>query len=179
MVLEELNILAVYFIISLVVERVMEFFSEVGFLGADKAKIKGIESEIDDLQTRIDELLKDKTEQFLQCDKRPVYEIYCSTIVCPDFDSEKIDCLRCYRFSKQKVLMQLKRKRSLLLLFGSILLGLFICYCFNIGLFRFLGIDIGIWDVLISGLIVGGGTKPTHDLISFIEKIAKKDAIKG
>ena len=52
--------------------------------------------------------------------------------------------------------------------------GIVLCY-FTIGLFQMVGVSFSVWgghtlDAILSGVIVGGGTKPLHDLIGYIEK---------
>ena len=56
-----LSVLAIYAILSLVVERIMEMFSESWWFRRNKAKVEETKSRIADLQTRINELAKDKS----------------------------------------------------------------------------------------------------------------------
>lgn len=60
-------------------------------------------------------------------------------------------------------------------------LGIILCY-FTIGLFQMVGVAFADWalpfnatvsghtlDAVLSGVIIGGGTKPLHDVIGYIE----------
>ena len=64
------------------------------------------------------------------------------------------------------------RRKNRLWTFSSCL-GVIFTY-FSVGLFGLVGISI--WrflDSLFSGIIIGGGTKPLHDLITYLEKQKK------
>jgi hypothetical protein len=55
-------------------------------------------------------------------------------------------------------------------------LGIILCY-FTVGLFQVVGISFAVsaagghfWDAILSGVVVGAGTKPLHDFINLIDK---------
>jgi len=72
----------------------------------------------------------------------------------------------------------LHRRAAALWILSSIL-GMIVCYWFDIDFFRFLipagaTQPVSVSHGIISGIIVGSGTKPVHDVISGIEKFARK-----
>lgn len=151
-----LSVLAIYAILSLVVERIMEMFSESWWFRRNKAKVEETKSRIADLQTRINELAKDKSTPL-------------------DF----LDPLQDERKKKQIELMLLRRNRVILFLVIGAVSGIAISFVFNfaldVELFNLFGLDITrVWDSIVSGLIIGSGTKPTHDLIGVIEKVVRR-----
>ena len=171
-----LSVLGIFAVLSLIVERIMEVFSESWWFRENKAQIEETKSRMADLQTRIDALAKDITVPFfdanLKCGRNKGYK-------CLDFDYTKFECLRCERWNKQKVLMSHERWRSIRILLIGFILGIFISlifnYLFNIKFIELFGIEIGkFWDSFISGMLIGSGTKPMHDIIALIEKMVKK-----
>ena len=70
-------------------------------------------------------------------------------------------------------------RRAISLWIVSTVLGIITCYSFDVDFFAFVkgakpGEPITFVHGLISGIIVGSGTKPVHDVIASIEKYAKK-----
>jgi hypothetical protein len=151
-----LSVLAIYAILSLVVERIMEMFSESWWFKRNKAKVEETKSRMADLQTRINAIAKDK-----------------------DTSLDSLNPLQDERKKKQIELILLGRNRVILFLVMGTASGIAISFVFNfvfdIGLFNLFGFDITrVGDSIVSGLIIGAGTKPTHDLIGVIEKVVKK-----
>jgi hypothetical protein len=59
-------------------------------------------------------------------------------------------------------------------------IGIVLCYV-TIGLLQVVGVSFSLstlnghfWDAIISGFIVGGGTKPLHDLINLFDNSSSK-----
>lgn len=153
-----LSVLAIYAILALVIERFMEIFSEIWRVGRHKFKIDETKSRIADLQTKINELAKDKNEPL-----------------------SSLNPLQDERRKKQRELMLLERDRVILFLVIGAVLGIGVSFVLNfvlkIELFKLFGFDIDIprvWDSIISGLVIGSGTKPTHDIIGIIENVVRK-----
>jgi hypothetical protein len=152
-----LSVLAIYAVLSLVVERIMELFSESWWCRVNKTRIDETKSKIADLQITINELAK----KLAKDENQPLHS----------FQDER---------SKKKVqLMLLERNRVIAFLLIGTVSGIAISFVFNfvfdIGLFNLFGFDITkVGDSIVSGLIIGAGTKPTHDLIGVIEKVVKK-----
>jgi len=151
-----LSVLAIYAVLSLVVERIMEMFSEGWWFKRNKAKVEETKSRIADLQTRINELAKDKSTPL-----------------------DSLDPLQDERKKKQIELMLLRRNRVILFLVIGAVSGIAISFVFNfvldVELFNLFGLDITrVGDSIVSGLIIGSGTKPTHDLIGVIEKVVRR-----
>ena len=151
-----LSVLAIYAVLSLVVERIMEMFSESWWFKRNKAKVEETKSRMADLQTRINELAKDKGTPF-----------------------DSLGPLQDERKKKQIELILLRRNRVILFLVIGTASGIAISFVFNfvldVELFNLFGLDITrVGDSIVSGLIIGAGTKPTHDLIGVIEKVVKK-----
>jgi hypothetical protein len=71
-----------------------------------------------------------------------------------------------------------KKRRTVTLWFLASTIGILLCYA-TTGLFEIINISFSIdshlVDAILSGLVVGGGTKPLHDLISSVEKGSKKE----
>jgi hypothetical protein len=84
----------------------------------------------------------------------------------------------------EKLLYKYNTKRVISLWGLTSFLGIFLCY-FTVGLFEIVGISFQSFAVLggtitghtvdsiLSGMIVGAGTKSLHDLIGYIEKEKK------
>lgn len=152
-----LSVLAIYAVLSLVVERIMELFSESWWCRVNKTRIDETKSKIADLQITINELAK----KLAGDENQPLHS----------FQDER---------TKKKVqLMLLERNRVIAFLLIGTVLGIGISLVFNfvlnIELFKLFGFDITrIGDSIVSGIIIGSGAKPTHDLIGVIEKVVKK-----
>ncbi len=70
-------------------------------------------------------------------------------------------------------------RRAISLWVVSTAVGVIVCYSFGVDFFELLkvskpGESITFLHGLISGIIVGSGTKPVHDVIASIEKYARK-----
>lgn len=71
---------------------------------------------------------------------------------------------------KRKAESQIHSNRTALWLVGAGL-GILVCAWTNAVLLRPVGAEVdGRWDLLATGLVVGGGTKVVHDLISTLQK---------
>ncbi len=69
---------------------------------------------------------------------------------------------------------RLKLKKQVVLQTIGLVLGVLLCWKGNLHLFELLAIAPGaipVWaDVLLSGLLISGGSQPIHDLITFLQK---------
>ena len=70
-----------------------------------------------------------------------------------------------------------RRSASLWLVSSGV--GVIVCYSFDVDFFQLLkvskvGEPISFLHGIISGIIVGSGTKPVHDVIASLEKYARK-----
>jgi hypothetical protein len=99
-------------------------------------------------------------------------------------DTDRIEELRSMAKRTEKQDEELDKwdaKRAIALWGFTSFLGILLCY-FTVGLFEVVGVSFQNWavagrtltghtvDSILSGMIVGGGTKPLHDLIGYIEK---------
>lgn len=65
-------------------------------------------------------------------------------------------------------------KRAILLWLVSSVLGVIVCLVFNVNFLTAFTNEHPTLSLICSGIIVGSGTKPVHDVISSIEKYARK-----
>lgn len=147
--LEGVSLFAVIYLFAQIVERIVEPFSDLKVFQSSH-EIEQKSSEIDLREAKIKKMLEDKDKQYTDI----------------KWQKSALDYV-----SKHKSKMDALRKVQLWA-FSSIL-GVIICYS-TIGLFELSGIPIlHFWDALFSGMLIGGGTKSLHDLISSIEKKGK------
>lgn len=148
----EISLFATFYILAQIVERIIELVSEVGYLGKHKTKIEDDKREIEYYQKIIEKKLEKN----------------------PDISAIKSESEEIKRIEEGKRTLEMCRIASIWL-FAS-LLGIIVCWVVNVGFFKAIGITetVTSWDKLGSGLLVGSGTKPLHDLIAKIEKTAKK-----
>lgn len=152
-VVQGVTIFAVVYFITQLIERIIELISDIHPLFKDTNKIAKLKKDIDRKDSQLREHLKVE-----------------DTKACQHVNSEaeksalekKMDELDCLESSRKSRLWAVASG-----------LGIIFSYTF-IGLFALVGITIAImphWiDVLVSGIIIGGGSKPLHDLISNLEK---------
>lgn len=145
-VVQGVTIFAVVYFITQLIERIIELISGFHPLFKDTRKIEKLKAEIDQKNSHIKENLKKGLNADVEDAKTTLEDLM-----------DKRDCL------------ESSRKSRLWAVASSI--GIIFSYIF-IGLFALVGITtIPHWvDVLISGIILGGGSKPLHDLISNMEK---------
>jgi hypothetical protein len=67
-----------------------------------------------------------------------------------------------------------KRRRVISLWIFSSVIGAGACFLFHVDFFAVYNKDIPVATKILSGVIVGSGTKPIHDLLTGIEKYARK-----
>jgi hypothetical protein len=71
----------------------------------------------------------------------------------------------------QALVNRIRRNRAIIVWGAASLLAMLACGAFGIRLLAIAGFDVPIfWDLAITGLAVGSGSKPLHDLISNIQK---------
>lgn len=147
-----ISVFAIFYILAQAIERFLEYFSEASFLGKDKKAIDESERKIKDWQKIIDKSIeKDPSDTNLQ--------------VTIERNQKNID-------TEESKISGKKSKRIVgLWLFASIL-GILLCWVFKIGFLGTIGATISYtWlDYLVSGIVIGSGTKPLHDVIAYIEK---------
>ena len=143
---------ATFYILAQIVERIIELVSEVGYLGKHKTEIEKGKRKIEYYQKIIEKKLEKN----------------------PDINAIETESNEIEKIEKGKRDLEMCRIASLWL-FAS-LLGIAVCWVANVGFFKTIGITetVTSWDKLGSGLLVGSGTKPLHDLIAKIEKTAKE-----
>ncbi len=70
---------------------------------------------------------------------------------------------------------KVKRQRTLWLWVVSSVVGVLACFLFNVDFFSLIkGGYSPTVNIIFSGIIVGSGTKPVHDLITIIQRYATK-----
>jgi hypothetical protein len=72
---------------------------------------------------------------------------------------------------KQALVNRIRRNRAVIVWGAASLLAMLACGAFGIRLLSAARFDVpAFWDIALTGLAVGAGTKPLHDLISNIQK---------
>jgi hypothetical protein len=148
---EGISVFAVFYLMAQFIERVVEPFSE------------------------IKRPMKEKTDPKKKANTGALFS-----------DTERIKILRkevdiTPDEEKETELDKLDAKRVIAMWGLTSFLGILLCY-FTVGLFEVVGVSFHSLavagrtitghtvDSILSGMIVGGGTKPLHDLIGYIEK---------
>lgn len=154
----ELSLFAAFYILAQGIERFLEFFTEKPPFINDKLVIDASERKIKVWQNIIDKLIeKDPSDPNLQNNIAQ----YQQNI---EAEESKISG---------------KKSTRIVGLWGlASLLGIYLCWVFKIGFLQTIGATIpsglGELDYIVSGIIVGSGTKPLHDIVAKIEKATKK-----
>ena len=145
-VVQGVTIFVVIYFITQFIERIVELISNIRPLFKDTNEIAKLKKEIELRDSRIKERLKTVRFARLGSEKEELEK-----------SMDRQDCLESSRQSR--------------LWAAASGLGIVFSY-FLIGLFALVGITcIPHWiDVIVSGIIIGGGSKPLHDLIGKIEK---------
>jgi hypothetical protein len=77
----------------------------------------------------------------------------------------------------QALVNQIRRNSAVFAWGLASLLGMIASGCFGIFLLAACGFDVpAFWDIALTGLAIGSGTKPLHDLIGNIQKAANEKA---
>ncbi len=152
-VVQGVTIFAVVYFITQLIERIIELISDFHPLFKDTNKIAKLKKDIDRKDSQIREHLKGEDTRACQ---------HINAEAEKDALEKKMDELDCLESSRKSRLWAVASG-----------LGIIFSYTF-VGLFALVGITTVImphWiDVLVSGIILGGGSKPLHDLITNIEK---------
>lgn len=158
---EGLSVFAIAYIQAQFIERIVEPFSEV------KITRKGLFGKTDEIITRKRKIATNKLKME-------------SLALKPDMRHE-VDSLEDESNKESKVYDKESAKRVYSFWGLNSLLGMILVY-FTVGLFETLGANFSInaaqghfWDALFSGVVIGGGTKPLHDLIGYIQNQKEKD----
>ncbi|MDI6655094.1 MAG: hypothetical protein QME59_04335 [Candidatus Hydrothermarchaeota archaeon] len=148
-----LSLFATFYITAQIIERAVELFSEFGFLGKEKKTIEVNRRKIASLQKMLDK----KIESGASVGDPAIEDI-----------EEKITQLE-----NEKGALESRR----IIFLGALasVIGVALCWLAEIGFFKTVGVaeSIAWWDKILSGILVGSGTKPLHDLIARIEKATK------
>jgi hypothetical protein len=147
-VVQGVSLFAAVYLVTQMIERIIEFFSNIPIF-KDTNKMAKLQKKIDQRDLGIKEYLKANPAADIANEEKYLDELM-----------DKQNCLESPRKSR--------------LLAAATGLGIIFSYFF-VGLFALVGITaIPHWiDVLITGIILGGGSKPLHDLITNIEKRAQ------
>ena len=142
-----ISVFAVAYIMAQLIERVVEPFSNSKTIGVDRRRITRLEKETKELNSN-----QNRSPR----------------------ENDLLDL-------ETQVLDRLRDKRVITFWGITSFLGILLCYV-TVGLFGIVGVSIHplmlsqgtipghTFDSIISGMIVGAGTKPLHDLISYLEK---------
>ena len=153
-----ISLFALFYILAQLIERLVEVTSELGVFRSDKIEISESDRKIKDWQNIIDKSIE----------KNPSDPAILPIIT---------KCQKTISNKEEEISMK-KWKRIIGLWIIASFLGIFLCLIFKVG---FLGIikpnipyDIsyagGPLDYGVSGVVIGSGTKPLHDIIAYIEK---------
>jgi len=153
----EISLFAAFYILAQAIERFLEYFSEKYPFRNDKIEIDASERKIKAWQNIIDKLIEKTPSDPNLKDNIAKYQ--------QDIEDEES------RISDKKT------KRIVGLWIVASFLGLILCGALKIGLLKTIGATIPpgweIIDYAVSGIVIGSGTKPLHDIIAKIEKTAK------
>lgn len=153
----ELSLFAAFYILAQAIERFLEYFSESRPFSTDKIDIDKSERKIKVWQNIIDKLIETKLQD-------------------PNFQ-ENITQYQQNIDAEESKISSKRSKRIVGLWIYASGLGFFLCWVFKIGFLKTIGATIpdGLesLDYLASGIAIGSGTKPLHDIIAKIEKSTK------
>jgi hypothetical protein len=151
---DEISIFATFYILAQAIERILEPLSELPPFSDGKIKIDDSERKIKDYQNIIDK----QTQTF------PSYDVVKATI----------DKCEIVIKTEEDAISVLKSNRMFGLWLIASIFGVILCWVFKIGFLETIGATIPYtwtWlDYLVSGIVIGSGTKPLHDIIAIIEK---------
>ena len=89
----------------------------------------------------------------------------------------KVSSIRAAEEPREEARRRSLRKQLILQAMGSVL-GIIICWKSNLRIFYLLGFqsgEIAQWlDILLSGILISGGSEPIHSLITFLQKSKEK-----
>ena len=157
------SIFAVVYLEAQFIERIVEPFSEQGGSKQDQSAPKGSTTNPPQKNSTDPNKGVQLFGDWQEIDKLEYQAAHPKTKGGPGLspeDSEKLN--------------QLKTQRAISLWGLSSLLGIVLSY-FTMGLFQLVGTTLvwGLWghaiDSIISGVIIGGGTKPLHDVIEYLQ----------
>jgi uncharacterized protein YqgV (UPF0045/DUF77 family) len=139
------NVFAIFYVVAQVIERILEFIkNSSGVYDETRANIRTIEMRIED-QKKIIEKAREAGE---------------------DLESH---------YEKLNELLKAKNKMDNKMVIDFFIyssgLGILVCWLLHVRFLTLLEVSVHPWlDTVITGLVVGSGTKPLHDLIKYIEK---------
>lgn len=169
---EVLSVFAVYYVVAQVIERILETLKNCcGYYEKKRAELETLQLKIEKTKERIKELNGDTEIKDLdlkiEITKKRIEALNGDTKISKDYNDLLYDELS---------LLLTKEKTGDNLIVAiffvvSAALGFVFAYFLDLKFLDMLNVSVGKWwDIGITGLVVGGGTKPLHDLISYIEK---------
>lgn len=154
-----ISLFALFYILAQLTERIVEVISELWPFRSDKIKISEFERKIKDWQNIIDKSIEKTPSD-------------------PNILPIIAKCQKTISNKENEISMK-KWKRMIGLWVIASFLGFFLCLIFSVGFLGIIKSNIsynisyagGLLDYVISGVIIGSGTKPLHDVIAYIEKV--------
>lgn len=141
-----ISIFTVYYILAQIIERVTELFSP----WFCKREIEELRREMEDIEKIIDKKIANSG------------------------GLHNIEQEQKGRKEKRDELLKLRARRIAGLWFLASVMGIILCGLIGVRFFETAGITVSPWlDKILTGLLIGSGTKPLHDLIVIIEKSVK------
>lgn len=139
------NVFAVFYVVAQVIERVVELLKNVsGVYDDTRANIETAERRVEDQKTIIEKALK--AGEDLEGHYRKLNELL-------------------------KAKNKMDNKMVLDFFVYTSVLGILISWLLQVRFLALLALPVNpALDTIITGLVVGSGTKPLHDLIKYIEK---------
>lgn len=141
-----ISLFAVFYVVAQVIERLLQAAKDCSEYCDDvRAETHELEIRIENLKKRIEKMLEKGI----------------------DIPSEVYNDLHSLFFLKNKA----DDKMEKIFFISSAILGILFAFLLNIKFLSMIGVEtIPLYDIIVTGLVVGGGTKPLHDLIKYIEK---------
>jgi ElaB/YqjD/DUF883 family membrane-anchored ribosome-binding protein len=142
--IQGVSIFAVFYLFAQLSERVTEVFSDE-VSGKSSTKVDENKTNIDVAKSRIDARIKADSNSYVEDLKKEISTLAQST----DYETQK---------------------RAVALWVVASAVGVLLT-ALSLGFFQLIGLTWmpHVWDSFISGIIIGGGTKPLHDFISYIQ----------
>lgn len=139
------NVFAIFYVVAQVIERLLETLKNgLGTYDKDKAEIETANVKIENQKKIIEKIRTDGG-----------------------------DLTEHYEKLKKDIMTKNKMDNKMVWQFFMLAsgLGIVAAYYLNLSFLSLLEVKVHpAWDILITGLVIGSGTKPLHDLITYIQK---------
>jgi len=139
------NVFAIFYVVAQVIERLLETLKNgLGTYDKDKAEIETANVKIENQKKIIEKIRTDGG-----------------------------DLTEHYEKLKKDIMTKNKMDNKMVWHFFMLAsgLGIVAAYYLNLSFLSLLEVKVHpAWDILITGLVIGSGTKPLHDLITYIQK---------